>query len=224
MFGPPVLAGCYNKPGVTVVLRSSTPCTLVCLTELRPTFTNFRRLVVLTWTIVIFRFLTSAFSVFARQSPYGRRDLADLTATRPYQARYVMFGPPVLADYYTRPRGAVVLRSSTPCTLTCLTELRPTFTNFRRLLVLTWTIVIFRFLTSAFSVFARQSPNGRRDLADLTAIRLCQARYVMFGPRCWRTATPGQGVPLYFGPVHLVLRPSYLNFGLLSQIFAVYSF
>jgi hypothetical protein len=43
-------------------------------------------------------------------------------------------------------------------------------------------------------------------------------------PRCWRTATPGQGVPLYFGPVPLVLRPSYLNFGLLSQISAVYSF
>jgi tryptophan-rich sensory protein len=182
MFGPPVLADCYTKPGVTVVLRSSTPCTLAYLTELRPTFTNFRRLLVLTWIIVIFRFLTSAFSVFARQSPYGRRDLADLTAIRPYQARYVMFGPPVLADCYTRPRGAVVLRSSTPCTSAYLTELRPTFTNFRRLLVLTWTIVIFRFLTSAFSVFARQSPYGRRDLADLTAIRPYQARYVMFGP------------------------------------------
>jgi hypothetical protein len=91
-----------------------------------------------------------------------------------------MFGPPVMADYYTRPRDAVVLRSSTPCTLACLTEPWLTFTNFRRLLLLTWIIVIFRFLTSAFSVFARQSPYGRRDLADLTAIRLCQARYVMF--------------------------------------------
>jgi tRNA G10 N-methylase Trm11 len=38
------------------------------------------------------------FSVIARESPYGRSDLADLTAIRPYQARYVMFGPPVLAD------------------------------------------------------------------------------------------------------------------------------
>jgi hypothetical protein len=44
-----------------------------------------------------------------------------------YQARYVMFGPPVLADCYTRPRGAVVLRSSTPRTSAYSTELWPTY-------------------------------------------------------------------------------------------------
>jgi hypothetical protein len=93
---------------------------------------------------VILRFLTSAFSVFARQSPYGRSDLADLTAIRPCQARYVMFGPPVLADCYTRPRVAVVLRSSTRCTLAYLTELWPTFTNFRPPLVLTLATMLFR--------------------------------------------------------------------------------
>jgi hypothetical protein len=72
-------------------------------------------------------FLTSAFSVFARQSPCGRRDLADLTVIRPYQARYVMFGPAVLADCYTTQSGAVVLRSSTPRTLAYSTELWPTY-------------------------------------------------------------------------------------------------
>jgi hypothetical protein len=51
---------------------------------------------------------------------------------------------PVLADCYTRPRGAVVLRSSTPCTLAYLTELWPTFTNFRPPLVLTLATMLFR--------------------------------------------------------------------------------
>jgi hypothetical protein len=50
---------------------SSTPCTLVYLTELWPTFKNFRRPRLLTWGTVIFRFRTSSVSVFARQSPYG---------------------------------------------------------------------------------------------------------------------------------------------------------
>jgi hypothetical protein len=59
--------------------------------------------------------------------------------------------------------GAVVLWSSTTCTSAYLTELWPTFTNFRRLLVVTWTIVIFRFPAAAFSVFARQFPYSRRD-------------------------------------------------------------
>jgi hypothetical protein len=76
---------------------------------------------------VIFRLRTSSVSVIARQSPYGRRDLADSTAIRPFRARYVMFGPPVLADCYTRPRGAVVPRSSTPFTLVYSTEIWPTF-------------------------------------------------------------------------------------------------
>jgi hypothetical protein len=93
---------------------------------------------------VIVRFLTSAFSVFARQSPYGRRELADLTAVRPCQARYVMFVPLVLADCYSRPRGAVVLRSSTPCTLAYLTEIWLTFKNFRPPLVLTLATMLFR--------------------------------------------------------------------------------
>jgi hypothetical protein len=143
MFGPPVLADCYTRPSGAVVLRSNTPCTLAYLTELWPTFKNFRRLLVVTWTIVIFRFLASAFSVFARQSPYCRRDLADLTAIGPYQARYVMLGPRVLAGCYTRPRGAVVLWSSTPCTLAYLTELWPTFKNFRPPLVLTLATMLF---------------------------------------------------------------------------------
>jgi hypothetical protein len=124
----------------------------------------------------------STVSVLVRQSPYDRSDFAELTAIRPCQARYVMFGLPVLADCYTRPRGAVVLRSSTPCTSAYLTELRSTLRTFRRPHVLSRATVIFRFLTSSVSVFARQSPNGRPDLADLTAIRPCQARYVMFGP------------------------------------------
>jgi hypothetical protein len=38
-----------------------------------------------------------------------------------------MFGPPVLADCYTRPRGAVALRSSTPRTSGYSTELWPTY-------------------------------------------------------------------------------------------------
>jgi hypothetical protein len=122
------------------------------------------------------------FGSFRIRSAISVRSIGDLTAVRPNQSRYVMFAPPVLADYYTKPRGAVVLRSSTPCTLAYLTELLPTFTNFRLLLVVTWTIVIFRFLASAFSVFARQSPFSRSDLADLTAVRPYQSRYVMLGP------------------------------------------
>jgi hypothetical protein len=143
MFGPPVLADCYTRPRGAVVLWSSTPCTSAYLTELWPAFKNFRRPRP-NWATVIFRFRTSSVSVIARQSPYGRRDLADLTAIRPFRARYVMFGPPVLADCYTRPRGAVVLRSSTPCTLAYLTELRPTFKNFRPPLVLTLATMLFR--------------------------------------------------------------------------------
>jgi hypothetical protein len=69
--------------------------------------------------------------------------------------------------------------------------------------------VIFRFLASAFSVFAGQSPYSRRDLADLTAIRPYQGRYVMLGPpQCWPDDTQDQGVPLYFGPVPVVLWPT----------------
>jgi hypothetical protein len=70
--------------------------------------------------------------------------LGRLTAIRPYQARYVMLGPLVLAICSTRPRGTVVLRSSTPCTLAYLTELWPTFTNFCPPLVLTLATMLFR--------------------------------------------------------------------------------
>jgi hypothetical protein len=104
-----------------------------------------------------------------RQFPYSLGDFrtvdgtADLTAIRPYQARYVMLGSPVSAGCCTSPMGAVVLWSSTTCTSAYLTELWPTFTNFRRLLVVTWTIVIFRFPAAAFSVFARLFPYSRRD-------------------------------------------------------------
>jgi hypothetical protein len=142
------------------------PCTLAYLTELLPTFTNIRRLLVVTWIIVIFRFLTSAFSVFVRQYPYSRRDLADLTAIRPCQARYVVSGLPVLAGCCTGPRGADVLRSSIPCTLAHFTELWSTFQNSPRFVVETRPV----------------GPYGRSPLADLTAIRPYQARYVMLGP------------------------------------------
>jgi hypothetical protein len=97
-----------------VVLWSSTTCTLAYLTELWPTFKKISAVCVVTWTIVIFRFNGCGNSLAIS---YSRRDLADLTAIRLYQATYVMLGPPVLAGCSTRPKGTVVLRSSTRCTL-----------------------------------------------------------------------------------------------------------
>jgi hypothetical protein len=51
----PGVGGCSNKPRVTVVLQSSTPCTLAYLTELWPIFKNFRPPLVLTLATMLFR-------------------------------------------------------------------------------------------------------------------------------------------------------------------------
>jgi hypothetical protein len=93
------------------------------------------------------RFFHRRFGIFRIRSAISVRSIGlsrfDGHTTKSSEISYVMFGPPVLADCYTRPRGAVVLWSSTPCILAYLPELWPTFKNFRPPLVLTLSTMLF---------------------------------------------------------------------------------
>jgi hypothetical protein len=91
----------------------------------------------------------------------------------------------VLAGCYTRPRFAVVLRSSAPSTSAYLPELRPCSKEICPLRILAQA-------TANFGVGL-----GQFDGHTTMSSHICHVA----ASRCRRGAIRGQGVPLYFGPI-----------------------
>jgi hypothetical protein len=91
----------------------------------------------LDWTLAHFQEIWTASRPIMRNREISYRTLTDLTATGPVKPDMSCWRPLVPTGCCTSPRGAVVLWSSTPCTLAYLPELWPTLKKVCPLRILT---------------------------------------------------------------------------------------